>query len=243
MDDLLYGRHTVAEALRAGRAFLRILIAANPHDPLISEIIETARQRGITYQLTDRRRLDSLCRGSHQGVIALAAGHSYATFEDILDRSDSSGPRLLVVLDGIQDPHNLGAIIRTAGATGVHGVIIPKRRSVGLTGAVAKASAGAVERVPVAQVPNVASGLKILKSSGFWIVGLGADYPELYSKVDYAGHTALVIGAEGRGIRPVVERVCDHLVRIPMASGSESLNASVAAALALYEVFRQREWS
>ena len=242
MDDIIYGRHTVLEALRAGRAFNRILIAGDPHTPPLADLIDTARQRGIPYQLTDRRRLDAVCHAPHQGVVALVAAHAYASFEEILDRAGGSPP-LLLVLDGIEDPHNLGALLRTSAAAGVDGVLLPKRRAVGLTGAVAKASAGAVERIPVAQVPNIASALQTLKENGVWTVGLSPDFPQKFTEVDYRLPTALVIGGEGRGLRPLVQRHCDHLVRIPMAPGSESLNASVAAALVLYEAFRQRGWS
>jgi 23S rRNA (guanosine2251-2'-O)-methyltransferase len=177
-------------------------------------------------------------------VVALVAAHAYASLEDILDRANRSGrPPLLLVLDGIEDPRNLGAILRTAAATGVDGVLLPRRRSAGLTGAVDKASAGAAGRVPVAQVPNVASALETLKENRFWTVGLGPDFPLPFADVDYRPPTVLVIGGEARGIRPIVQKACDHLVRIPMAPGAESLNASVAAALVLYEAFRQRDWS
>ncbi|MSS71504.1 MAG: 23S rRNA (guanosine(2251)-2'-O)-methyltransferase RlmB [Candidatus Latescibacteria bacterium] len=242
MDDIIYGRHTVLEALRAGRAFNRILIAGDPHTSPLADLIDAARQRGIPYQLTDRRRLDAVCRAPHQGVVAFVAAHAYASLEDILNRAGPSPP-LLLVLDGIEDPHNLGALLRTSAAVGVDGVLLPKRRAVGLTGAVAKASAGAVERIPVAQVPNIASALQTLKENGVWTVGLCPDFPRDFTEVDYRLPTALVIGGEGRGLRPIVQRSCDHLVRIPMAPGSESLNASVAAALVLYEAFRQRGWS
>lgn len=244
MDDLIYGRHAVAEALRAGRAFNRILIAGDPHASPLADIIDVARQCGIPYQLTDRRRLDAICQAPHQGVVALVAAHAYASFEDILNRAGRPGRSpLLLALDGIEDPHNLGAILRTSAAAGVDGVLLPRRRAVGLTGAVAKASAGAVERIPVAQVPNVASALQVLKENGLWTVGLGPDFPRAFTDVNYRPPTVLVIGGEARGLRPIVQRACDHLVRIPMAPGSESLNASVAAALVLYEAFRQRGWS
>lgn len=244
MDDLIYGRHAVAEALRAGRPFNRILIAGDPHALPLSDILDAARQRGIPYHLTDRRRLDAICRAPHQGVVALVAAHAYASFEDLLSRANRSGHSpLLLVLDGIEDPHNLGAILRTAAAAGADGVLLPRRRSVGLTGAVAKASAGAVERIPVAQAPNIASALQVLKENGYWTIGLGPDFPRPFTDVDYRPPTTLVIGGEARGLRPIVQRACDHLVRIPMAPGAESLNASVAAALVLYEAFRQRGWS
>ena len=175
--------------------------------------------------------------------MGFVAAHAYLAFEDLLGRVSGSGRApLLLMLDGIQDPHNLGAILRTAAATGVDGVVLPKHRAVGLTGAVAKASAGAVERVPVAQVANLVSVLETLKADRFWTVGLDPDLPRLYTDVDYRTPTVLVIGGEARGLRPLVRRHCDHLVRIPMAAGAESLNASVAAALVLYEAFRQRGW-
>lgn len=244
MDDLIYGRHTVLEALRAGRDFNRLLLSGDPHAAPLSDLIDLARQRGIPYRLTDRRQLDAACPGAHQGVVGYVAAHDYLDFEDLLVRvGRSARPGLLLVLDGIQDPRNLGAILRTAGATGVDGVVLPRRRSAGLTGAVAKASAGAIERVPVAQVANLTSALETLKTERFWTVGLGAGFPSRYTDIDYRSPTVLVLGGEGQGLRPIVQRQCDHLAGIPMAPGSESLNASVAAAIVMYEVFRQRGWT
>jgi 23S rRNA (guanosine2251-2'-O)-methyltransferase len=243
-DELVYGRHAVAEALRAGRPFHRILLAGDPRDPALSVILDLARERGIPFQLADRKRLDAVCQAPHQGAVGMVAAHEYARFDDLLARAiRGERPPVFLLLDGIQDPRNLGAILRTAAATGVDGVVLPKRRSAGLTGAVAKASAGAVERVPVAQVANLNSAMESLRENRFWTVGLGSGFPDLYTEVDYRTPTALVIGGEAGGIRPIVQRACDHLVRIPMAPGSGSLNASVAAALVLYEAFRQRGWS
>ncbi len=242
MDDLLYGRRTVSEALSSDRGFNRILISGDPHHPPIADIIDKARNRGIPFQLTDRKRLDALCQATHQGVVAFVAAHAYTPLEDILAGAGRSGdPPLVIVLDRIQDPNNLGAIIRTSAATCVDGVIIPKRSASGVTPAVAKASAGAVERIPVAQVSNISASLKILKDEGFWTVGLGQDFPVPFTDIDFRSPTALVLGGEERGIRPLVQRGCDHLIHIPTAPESQSLNASVAAALVLYEAFRQRK--
>lgn len=243
MDDLIYGRHTVLEALRAGRAFNRLLLSGDPRVAPLSEVIDLARQLGVPYRLGGRRELDAVCQAPHQGVVGFVAAHAYLPFEDLLDRVKQSGrPPLLLVLDGIQDPRNLGAVIRTAAAVGGDGVIIPRHRAAGLTGAVAKASAGAVERVPVSQVANLATSLEGLKQEGFWTVGIAPEFETPFTDVDYRSPTAVVIGGEERGLRPLVQRHCDHLVRIPMAPGVESLNASVAAALVMYEAFRQRTW-
>ena len=241
MSEFIYGRNPVREALRLGRSLNQILIADGVSRQDIAEILDLARERGVVFQFTDRRQLDRLTDGRHQGVIAMVAGQQYAELADILASTRRSGsPPFLVLLDGIQDPHNLGAIIRTADAVRADGVVIPRRNAAGLTAASVKASAGTSARVPVARVANLNNTMQTLREEGVWHMGLAADGPTLFDKVDYTVPVALVIGGEGQGLRPLVRRNCDEVVRLPVAGHADSLNASVAAALVLYEVFRQR---
>ncbi len=241
MSEFIYGRNPVREALRLGRSLNRILIADSVSRQDIADILDLARERGVVFQFTDRRKLDRLTDGRHQGIVAMVAGQQYAELADILASSRRAGSSpFLVMLDGIQDPHNLGAIIRTADAVRVDGVVIPRRNAAGLTAASVKASAGTSAHVPVARVANLNNAMKTLREEGVWLLGLAADGPSLFDKVDYTVPVALVIGGEGQGLRPLVRRNCDEVVRLPVAGHAESLNASVAAALVLYEVFRQR---
>ena len=241
MSEFIYGRNPVREALRLGRSLNRILIADSVSRQDIADILDLARERGVVFQFTDRRKLDRLTDGRHQGIVAMVAGQQYAELADILASSRRAGSSpFLVMLDGIQDPHNLGAIIRTADAVRVDGVVIPRRNAAGLTAASVKASAGTSAHVPVARVANLNNAMKTLREEGVWLMGLAADGPSLFDKVDYTVPVALVIGGEGQGLRPLVRRNCDEVVRLPVAGHADSLNASVAAALALYEVFRQR---
>lgn len=241
MSEFIYGRNPVREALRLGRSLNRILIADSVSRQDIADILDLARERGVVFQFTDRRKLDRLTDGRHQGIVAMVAGQQYAELADILASSRGAGSSpFLVMLDGIQDPHNLGAIIRTADAVRVDGVVIPRRNAAGLTAASVKASAGTSAHVPVARVANLNNAMKTLREEGVWLMGLAADGPSLFDKVDYTVPVALVIGGEGQGLRPLVRRNCDEVVRLPVAGHAESLNASVAAALVLYEVFRQR---
>ncbi len=224
-----------------GRSLNRILIADGVSRQEIADILDLARERGVVFQFTDRRQLDGLTDGRHQGVIAMVAGQQYAELADILASARRSGsPPFLVLLDGIQDPHNLGAIIRTADAVRADGVVIPRRNAAGLTAASVKASAGTSAHVPVARVANLNNAMQTLREEGVWLMGLAADGPSLFDKVDYTVPVALVIGGEGKGLRPLVRSNCDEVVRLPIAGHADSLNASVAAALVLYEVFRQR---
>ena len=224
-----------------GRSLNRILIADSVSRQDIADILDLARERGVVFQFTDRRKLDRLTDGRHQGIVAMVAGQQYAELADILASSRRAGSSpFLVMLDGIQDPHNLGAIIRTADAVRVDGVVIPRRNAAGLTAASVKASAGTSVHVPVARVANLNNAMKTLREEGVWLMGLAADGPSLFDKVDYTVPVALVIGGEGQGLRPLVRRNCDEVVRLPVAGHADSLNASVAAALVLYEVFRQR---
>lgn len=241
MDPLLFGRKPVIEALRAHRSLHKLLIAKGAYGPDITQILDLARGQGVVYQFTDRRQLDALVQGTHQGVVAMGAERPYAEVDDLIAAAQrrSEAP-FLIILDEIQDPQNLGSILRSADAAGAHGVVIPRRHAAGLTAAVAKASAGAVEYVPVARVPNVNQALQELKTHGLWVIGLEADGPDRFDAVEYTRPVALVIGSEGTGLRPLVRRGCDTVVRIPMAGHTGSLNAAVAAALLMYEVFRQR---
>ena len=241
-DGVIEGRTAVIEALRVGAAIDKIYIARGETDKTLGHIASKARDAGIVVVEADRRKLDGMSRThAHQGVIALAAVREYATVESILAAAAEKGePPLLVVCDEISDPHNLGAILRTAECAGAHGVIIPKRRSAGLTAVVAKTSAGAVSYMPVARVANIPSLLKDLKQQGVWVFGTAADgTTDLYS-ADLKGPAAIVIGSEGSGMTRLVSETCDFLVSIPMKGRISSLNASAAAAILLYEAVRQR---
>ena len=241
-DGIIEGRNAVIEALRAGTAIDKIYIQKGETDKTLGHIASKARAAGAVVVEADRRKLDAMSRThAHQGVIALSAVREYATVEDILRGAEAKGePPLLVVCDELSDPHNLGAVIRTAECAGAHGVIIPKRRSAGLTAVVAKTSAGAVAHVPVARVPNLPALLEELKQRGIWIFGTAADGPTSLYDADLKGPAAIVIGSEGGGMGRLVAQRCDFLVSIPMRGKLNSLNASAAAAIMLYEAVRQR---
>ena len=230
--SFLAGIHPVREALRAGLALDRVLVARGAGGPRIQELIEMCRQRGIPVRFEPRDQLDRAVNGAnHQGVVAFGAAESYETLEQTV-----AGGGLHVVLDGIEDPHNLGAIIRTAHAAGAAAVVIPERRAAGLTETVSRAAAGAVAHLPVVRVSNTNRALEKLKSSGYWIYGLDERGPDSYDRIDYAAPTAFVLGAEGHGLHQQVKKHCDFLVRIPMApQGVASLNVSVAAGVVLFE--------
>ncbi len=234
----VYGLNPVREALRAGVPVGRLLLARQKG---VEEILELAERRGVRVEVVERSELSSLLSGvPHQGVALWLEAFPYADLEDVLE---GEGEPIIVILDGIEDPRNLGAIVRTAEASGVWGVIIPKRRAVGVTAVVAKASAGAVFHLPIVRVSNIAQTIRKLKQRGIWFVGAEAEARESIYDLDLRGPLALVIGSEGRGIRPLVRRECDFLVSIPMKGRINSLNASVAAAVLMYEVLRQREFS
>ena len=241
-DGIIEGRNAVIEALRAGTAIDKIYLAKGETDKTLGHIASKARAAGIVVVEADRRKLDGMSRThAHQGVIALAAVREYATVESILAAAAEKGePPLLVVCDEISDPHNLGAIIRTAYCAGAHGVVIPKRRSAGLTSVVAKTSAGAVSHMKVARVPNIPSLLKDLKKQGVWVFGTAANGTTGLYDTDLKGAAAIVIGSEGDGRTRLVREKCDFLVCIPMKGKISSLNASAAAAILLYEAVRQR---
>ncbi|MGC8791944.1 MAG: 23S rRNA (guanosine(2251)-2'-O)-methyltransferase RlmB [Bryobacteraceae bacterium] len=234
--ETLAGIHLVLEALRAGRPLDRILIAREATSARLRQIMELARQRGVPVRLEPREALDRAAgEMPHQGVVALGAAHEYADLEDVWQ-----GARLLVALDGVEDPHNLGAVIRTAHAAGASGVIVPARRAAGLTGAVARAAAGALEYVKVARVTNLNRALDRLKERGFWIYGLDERGPEFYHRVEYRLPTVLVLGGEGRGLHEHTRARCDFVVRIPVAGAISSLNVSVAAGIVMFEWKRRQ---
>ncbi len=240
MVDILYGRNPVLEALRAGRPARKLVVADGlSREARLREILEAAAARGIQVETAPRGRLDDIAHTEHhQGV----AGYFHARPPLRLDQllAAARAPALLLVLDGIQDPQNLGALLRTAEAVGMDGVVAPRHRAAGLTPAAAKASAGASEHVPLTIVANLAQALARIGDAGIWRVGLAADAADRYDQVDYREPTAIVIGGEGEGLRPLIRRSCDRLVALPMAGRIASLNAAAAGAAILYEVFRQR---
>ncbi len=242
-EDIIEGRNAVIEALRAGRAIDKIYIAKGDVDKTLAHIASKARDAGCVVVEADRRKLDAMSQThAHQGVIALAAVREYSTVADILRIADERGePPFIIVCDEVSDPHNLGAIIRTAEAAGAHGIIIPKRRSAGLTAIVGKTSAGAAEHMAVARVANLPSTLKELKEAGLWIYGTAAEGASPMWKTDLTGPICLVIGSEGDGMGRLVAENCDFLVSIPMLGKVSSLNASAAAAVLIYEILRQRQ--
>ena len=241
-NDLIEGRNAVMEALRAGRTIDKIFIAKGDVDKTLGHIASKARSAGIVVTEADRRKLDAMSQThAHQGVIALCAVKEYSTIEDMLALAAERGEApFLVLCDETSDPHNLGAIIRTAECAGAHGVIIPKRRSAGLTSIVGKTSAGAVSYLPVARVPNIPALLKELQQQGVWIFGTAAEGTTSLYEADLKGPAAIVIGSEGDGMGRLVREGCDFLVSIPMKGRISSLNASAAAAILLYEAVRQR---
>lgn len=244
-EGIVEGRNAVIEALRAGRSIDKIYIAKGETDASLGHIASKARQAGTVVVEADRRKLDAMSvTKNHQGVIALASVKKYVSIEDILQIArDRNEQPLIIVCDEISDPHNLGAIIRTAECTGAHGVIIPKRRSAGVTAVVSKTSAGAVEYLAVARVSNLTAALGELKKVGVWVYGADADGESHIWQTDLTGPAALVIGSEGAGLSRLVLENCDFRVRIPMVGKISSLNASVSASVIMYEALRQRSMS
>ena len=241
-DGIIEGRNAVTEALRAGTNIDKIFIMKGEVDAALGHIASAARQKGIVVADADKNKLDKMSRThGHQGVIAVAAVREYVSVEDILQIARDKGEQpLIVVCDELSDPHNLGAILRSAECAGAHGVIIPKRRSVGLTATVAKASAGAMEYMKVARVSNINAAMQELKDKGVWIFGTAAEEAIPMYKADLKGPAAIVIGNEGVGMSQLVRKNCDVIVSIPMAGRISSLNASAAASILLYEAVRQR---
>jgi len=242
VEGQLEGRNALTEALRAGRTIDKVFIADGDTDRGLQRLAAEAKEAGAVIVPVDRRKLDQMSfTRSHQGVIALAAAHDYYTIDDILEEAaQRSENALIVICDELSDPHNLGAIMRSAECAGAHGVIIPKRRSVGLTATVAKASAGAVEYMKVARVTNINNAINELKEKGVWVFGTAAEGSVPMYKADLTGPAAIVIGNEGDGMSPLVRKNCDMLLSIPMKGRISSLNASAAASILLYEAVRQR---
>ena len=240
--EIVAGKNSVLEALRAGRSINRILIADSIQKNTIKEILNKAKESGVIVQWVDSRKLDKIAVNiKHQGIVGQCAPIEYFELEEIIEKSKSSDKMpFLVLLDELNDPHNVGAILRTSEATGVHGVLIPKRRSCPINYTVAKASAGASEYVPIARIGNVAACIKHLKEEGFWIVGADMDGNINYYEADFKMPLVLVIGSEGKGLSRLTKESCDFLVKIPMVGKITSLNASIAGSLLLYEVLRQR---
>lgn len=241
-ETALYeGRNAVMELLRAGKTVDKLFVAPDQNGRM-ADIIAMAKASGAVVTQVDRRKLDAMSEtGVHQGVIAQAAAHAYVSLEDILQVARDRGEQpLILVCDGLTDPHNLGAVIRSAETAGAHGVVIPKRRSVGLTATAAKASAGAIEHIGVARMTNLAAAIDELKENGVWVFGADAGGDKQLYEADFAGAAAIVIGSEGNGLSRIVHDKCDFIVSIPMKGKVNSLNASAAAAVLLYEAVRQR---
>ena len=234
---ILVGIHAVLEALRAGRSFDRVVVSKGTGGERIQEVVDLCRSASVPTRFEPRASLDRLAGSSaHQGVVALGAAHRYATIDDI-----PSGAKLLVVLDGVEDPHNLGAVIRTAHAAGAAALVIPERRAVGITEVVAKAAAGALEYLPVVRVSNLNRALETLKERGFWIYGFDERGQSLYDETDFASPTVFVLGGEGQGLHHQVREHCDLVMRIPLDGKIASLNVSVAAGVALFEWKRRQK--
>ncbi len=242
-ENILFGRNAVIEALKSEREIDKILIQKGEKEGSVIKIISAAKAKGIVTLEVEKSKLDELTgREKHQGVVAYVAAHEYVSVEEILEDAAAKGESAFVlILENIQDPHNLGAIIRTAHTAGVHGIIIPKRRAVGLTGTVAKASAGALEHTKVAKVSNIAQTIKELQQKGLWIACADMDGKVLFEE-NLTGPIGIVVGSEGEGISKLTKQTCDYVVSVPMYGKVTSLNASVAASLMVYEVVRQRHF-
>ena len=240
-EDILAGRNAVSEALRSGRALDCIWVAKGERTGSIVPLLAQCRERGLLIKEVDIRKMDAVCGPNHQGIAAVAACKAYVSVEDILSIAEKKGESLFIVIcDELNDPHNLGAIARTAEAAGVHGIIIPKHRSVGLTTTVYKASAGAIEYMPVARVGNLTDTIKQLKKAGVWVYGLDMN-GDTWCQTNLTGGLAIVVGSEGNGIGRLVREQCDGILSLPMVGQINSLNASVACGIAMYEAARQRQ--
>ncbi len=241
-DHYIYGIHPVDERLRAGQPVDRLYLLRGRRDDRIDELARTAAAAGCVIRYEAREQLDRLAGTTkHQGVVAMIGTQSYLTLEQFLPRLEGRPqPPCLVMLDEVEDPHNLGAVIRTAEAAGAQGVLIPGRRAVGLTPAVVKASAGAVAHLPVVRVGNLVQAMELLKAARFWLIGLDAGAPAAYTAIDWTVPVVIVAGSEGKGLRPLVKEHCDQVAAIPLQGRVSSLNVSVAVGVVLYEVVRQR---
>ncbi|HSO58085.1 MAG TPA: 23S rRNA (guanosine(2251)-2'-O)-methyltransferase RlmB [Paenisporosarcina sp.] len=242
-NEILSGKNPVLEALRAGREMNKVWIAEGVKKAGITEIMELAKAAGIIVQFVPKNKVEQLTDGAnHQGIAASVAAYKYAEIDELFELAASRNEDpFFLILDELEDPHNLGSILRTADATGVHGVIIPKRRAVGLTGVVAKTSTGAIEHVPVARVTNLAQTVEDLKKRGLWIAGTDAKGSSDYRRMDAKLPLAIIIGSEGKGMSRLLKEKCDFLYHMPMVGQVTSLNASVAAAILMYEVLRNRQ--
>ena len=235
----LTGFHAVEEALAAGRALDRIVIARGRHGERVEAVVQLARSKSVPVRFEERSQIDRLAgTREHQGIAALAAAKPALELEDLLAAKTPQG--LLVLLDGIEDPHNLGAIVRTALAAGAHGVVIPERRAVGLTDTVERASAGALAHLPVARVKNLVRAMEEMKEAGYWLIGLDERADKKYTEADFSGQVGIVLGSEGEGLHELTRKRCDFLVSIPTSGPVRALNVSVAAGVVLFEVVRQR---
>ena len=240
-SEYIIGRNPVIEALRSGRDINKIWIAEGAAKGQVQIVLALAKENKIILQHAPKKKLDQLVEGNHQGVIAQVAAYQYAELEDLFKVAEKRNEDpFFLILDEIEDPHNLGSIMRTADATGAHGIIIPKRRAVGLTASVAKASTGAIEYIPVARVTNLSRTIDELKERGLWIAGTDAKGKTDYHNLDGTMPIGLVIGSEGKGMSRIIGEKCDFLITLPMVGKVTSLNASVAASLLMYEVYRKR---
>ena len=242
MEDIIIGRNPVVEAIKSGRVIDKLLIKKGKYEGSIVSIVKKAKENGIIIQEVEKQKLDAIANGeNHQGVIAYVSAYEYSSLEDIFDVAQKRGePPFIIMCDKITDPHNLGAIIRTANCSGAHGVIIPKRNSATLNSIVAKTSAGAVEYTPVVKVTNLSDTIENLKKQGVWVAAADMDGEDMH-KANLTGAICLVIGSEGSGVSRLVKENCDFVVSIPMRGDINSLNASVAASVLMYEILRQRK--
>lgn len=240
--EIIAGKNPVLEALRSGRDMNKVWIAEGVKKSGVNELLDLARERGVIVQFVPKKKVDQLSSANHQGIVASVAAYKYAELEDLFAAAaNKQEDPFFLILDELEDPHNLGSIMRTADAIGVHGIIIPKRRSVSLTAVVAKASTGAIEHVPVVRVNNLAQTIDELKERGVWIAGTDAKGSADYRKMDATLPLAIIIGSEGKGMGRLLKEKCDFLYHLPMVGHVTSLNASVAAALLMYEVYRKRQ--
>ena len=240
--EMIAGKNPVLEALRSGREINKLWIAEGVKKTGVNELLDLARERGVLVQFVPKKKVDQLTDANHQGIVASVAAYKYAELDDLFNAASAKNEDpFFLILDELEDPHNLGSIMRTADAIGVHGIIIPKRRAVGLTAVVAKASTGAIEHVPVVRVTNLAQTVDELKERGVWIAGTDAKGSSDYRNMDATLPLAIIIGSEGRGMSRLLKDKCDFLYHLPMIGHVNSLNASVAAALLMYEVYRKRQ--
>ena len=240
-EEFIGGKNPVIEALKSGRDINKVWVAEGSHKGQMKQVIHLAKEAGVLVNFVPRNKVDQLLEGQNQGVVASVAAYQYAEIDDMLELAKSRNEEpFILLLDELEDPHNLGSIMRTADAIGVHGIVIPKRRAVGLTATVAKSSTGAIEHIPVARVTNLARTIDDLKELGLWIAGTDAKESEDYRRLDGAMPLGLVIGSEGRGMGRLIRDKCDFLIYLPMIGQVTSLNASVAASILMYEVYRKR---